>query len=226
METPRQKLWISNTARSCCSRLDKYKWTRGSPAHSIVQVTQFFQVGLSQVADKEIILRCLHKVTIPASIPVVSCRSSLVIPNSKWIAFCVHCCKQNCKMFTSKTFMFINKAISGSTCCACSMRTVDILQISSWWRWYLLNSIHICNTKCFSTIKTQWNPGQLSLCRPGNTWSYSHKMAPPLPVSCLYWVALKLVSAPSTISTSIDQPSNQIVQFLVIWIPRYSAPWF
>ena len=71
-------------------------------------------------------------------------------------------------------------------------------------------------TKCFSTIKTQWNPGQLSLCRPGNTWSYSHKMAPPLPVSCLYWVALKLVSAPSTISTSIDQPSNQIVQFLVI----------
>ena len=118
METPRQKLWISNTARSCCSRLDKYKWTRGSPAHSIVQVTQFFQVGLSQVADKEIILRCLHKVTIPASILVVSCRSSLVIPNSKWIAFCVHCCEQNCKMFTSKTFMFINKAISGSTCCA------------------------------------------------------------------------------------------------------------
>ena len=155
METPRQKLWISNTARSCCSRLDKYKWTRGSPAHSIVQVTQFFQVGLSQVADKEIILRCLHKVTIPASILVVSFRSSLVIPNSKWIAFCVHCCKQNCKMFTSKTFMFINKAISGSTCCACPMRTVDILQISSWWRWYLLNSIPIRNTISQQNVSLQ-----------------------------------------------------------------------
>ena len=98
----------------------------------------------------------------------------------------------------------------------CPMRTVDILQISSWWLEQYTHTQYNFTTKCFSTIKTQWNPGQLSLCRPGNTWSYSHKMAPPLPVSCLYWVALKLVSAPSTISTSIDQPSNQIVQFLVI----------